>query len=119
MELVNTITGVAEGILNDAGQWRKVVQNNPSELFGKLPPSLQVDIDKYYNTAKLIGDKLNIKGLEDKDAASVMGTLFKGKLGGVVSNATFNRAAVELENLKGNKDVKNTLDILKQIDWLL
>lgn len=117
MPLINTVTGVAEGLLGDVGQWRKVVEANPDQLFGKLPPSIQADITKYYNTVKDVTGRLNIRGLTgtaEDNGNPILAQLYRGQLGG-----SFSRASVELERLAGSKEVKAAQDILKQIDWLL
>lgn len=109
--LIQTITGVAEGYLGDVGEWRKVLANNPSELFGKLPPSLQVDVDRYYKTIKNVTGQLNIKGLDkpsEKDVNLTVNKLFGDR---------FIKATDPVEAAK--PDIKKVTDVLKQIDWLL
>lgn len=110
MALINTITGIAEGYLGDVGEWRKVLANNPSQLFGKLPPSLQADITGYYKNLKSVTDTLNIKGLEvdTKQADTVIKQLFNDKLGA---------QATKLDVLA--PEAKKIADTIKQLDWLI
>lgn len=109
--LINTITGVAEGYLGNVGEWRKVLANNPSELFGKLPPSLQVDVDKYYKGIKKVTDQLNIKGLDKPSEKEVNLTINK------LFGTRFIQTADKIENIKPG--ITKVTDALKQIDWLL
>jgi hypothetical protein len=110
MDAINTVTGAAESVLGTASEWRKVVANNPAELFGKLPPSLNVDVVGYYAKFKGIADKLNVQGLDkaEKEGQLVLNKLFGNR---------FNAVAIQAENLKPSVD--KATDFLKQFDWLL
>lgn len=110
MSLINTTTGVAEAILGDVTEWRKVIANNPAELFGKLPPSMNVDVVGYYAKFKGIADKLNIQGLgqAEKEGQLVFQKLFGNRL---------NAVGIQAENLKPTLD--KATDFVKQVDWLL
>lgn len=113
MGLINTITGVAEGYMNDVTKWRDVLANNPSELPFKLPPSLQTDLDRYAKTFKNVTGQLNIKGLDKVD-----------KLGGqaeLVVNDIFKAVIPKAGKLvdQSKPVVTNVTSLLSQIDWLL
>lgn len=108
--MINTITGIAEGLLGNVEDWRKVVANNPAELFGKLSPSLNADIVGYYSKVKNITGQLNITGLDnlEKDGQLVLQKLLGNRLDAV---------GTKVESLKPT--ITKGVELLKQLDWLL
>lgn len=100
-----SVTQVAEQVLGDVRQWRKVLADNPQSLPFSLPPSVQREIDGLNNTIAFTGLKI--------PSANQIETELKRKLG-ELANPVLAQVEGEVSSV-----VSSALKELEQIDWLL